>query len=125
MLRRPFVAWLLVSLAFSGSVSEASTQDAATGSSELPAEERPIEVRCAYPQDGAHDVALGHVSVPKLGELTLRATRSGIDLIVTVVAANGASIGHTETLVRLSPMSPLLVPTNDGFALILIRWIRQ
>ncbi len=125
-LSRRFIAWLLAALAWGGAAAEAvaatAAGDAATGSSELPVEERPIELRCAYPPDGAHDVALGHVSVPKMGEVTLRATRTGIDLVVTAIAASGASIGHTETLVRLSSMSPLLIPTTDGFALVLIRW---
>ena len=114
--------WLLAALAWGSTGAEAL---AAQADAELPAEERPIELRCAYPPDGARDVALGHVSVPKMGEVTLRATRTGIDLVVTAVAASGASIGHTETLVRLSPMSPLLIPTNDGFALVLIRWLKQ
>ena len=125
MSSRRFIAWLLAALAWGGAAADAAVTaggDAATGSSELPVEERPIELRCAYPADGAHDVALGRISVPKIGEVTLRATRTGIDLVVTAIAASGASIGHTETLVRLTSMSPLLIPTNDGFALVLIRW---
>ncbi len=121
---RRFIAWLLAALVWGGALAEAVTATAAeaTDSSQLPVEERPIEVRCAYPPDGAHDVALGDVSVPKIGEVTLRATRTGIDLVVTAIAPSGASIGHTETLVHLSSMSPLLIPTHDGFALVLIRW---
>ena len=129
ILKRQFIGWLMGALVCSGAVAEttASPPSAAENASPPSAAESdaPVVVRCAYPADGATDAALGEVQLPDIGRVTLRGLRKGIDVVVTVVAPNGASIGHTETLVGLSPASPVLVPSEgnkDGLVLILIHW---